>query len=232
VEPASGAFAELARRVKLQAPTVAYLSNLTGAWITPKEATDPAYWAKHMRHPVRFGDGLAELLKDPNCILLEVGPGRSLSVLAQRQMTGAQMALASLPQAKHQYRMLPHLLETLGKLWVAGIEIDWDGFYAGQRRRRLSLPTYPFERQRYWVDAADAPPDGNSAAVGSPRQSPKPRRAVVNPATSPADAAAAASEGGEAAGAHADEDPLERVLARQLHVMTQQLRILDQRQPE
>src|SRR5207249_4264615 len=130
-----------------------------GTWITAGEATDPSYWARHLRQVVRFADGVHELLKDPTAVLLEVGPGQTLSTLANQHPNAAarQMIHASLCRAHSQESDLAFLLSTLGKLWLAGIRVDWSGFYAHERRHRLSLPTYPFERQRYWIDGKYEP---------------------------------------------------------------------------
>jgi len=151
-------FAAAVRRIKLNAPVIPYLSNLTGHWITAQEATDPDYYAKHLRQTVRFAAGVKELLREPNRVLLEVGPGRTLTTLAetQRDKKGSQIIVASLRHPHEQQADTAFLLNTLGKLWLAGVEIDWTGFYANERRHRLALPTYPFERQRYWIEPQKA----------------------------------------------------------------------------
>ncbi|MCP4662877.1 MAG: SDR family NAD(P)-dependent oxidoreductase, partial [bacterium] len=112
----------------------------------------PDYWVRQLRGTVQFSAGLEELLSQSGRILLEVGPGRTLSALV-RQHPGAQAGrfFSSL----HRTRQL--LPQTLGQLWLAGVDVDWEGFYADQRRRRVPLPLYPFERQRYWIDAAWEP---------------------------------------------------------------------------
>jgi acyl transferase domain-containing protein len=84
---------------------------------------------------------------------LEVGPGNTLSTLVKRHPAKSvrQVVLTSLPRAREGQSEQEHVLQVLGQLWLAGVEIDWQGFYAGERRRRLPLPTYPFERQSYWI---------------------------------------------------------------------------------
>jgi acyl transferase domain-containing protein len=139
----------------LQPPAIPYVSNLTGDWIKPDEAVDPRYWARHLRETVRFSDGLARLLAEPEHVFLELGPGHTLCTLLkshpQRQTDHAAIAsLGAAGQAEEQ----PLLLKALGQLWQAGIEPDWAGFYENEKRRRLKLPTYPFERERCWVDPA------------------------------------------------------------------------------
>jgi len=148
-------FAARVRSVELSAPRLPFISNLTGTWIEPHEATSPVYWTKHLRQPVRFAEGVAELLKEPARLLLEVGPGRALGSLASRQGAKPGRVFASLPHRGERAAGagdVRSMLEALGRLWVAGAEVDWKAFSKGERRRRVSLPTYPFERERYWVE--------------------------------------------------------------------------------
>jgi non-ribosomal peptide synthase protein (TIGR01720 family) len=154
MEPILGEFAAEVSRVKLKAPTLPFVSNLTGTWITAAEATDPGYWTKHLRQTVRFGDGLAELFKEPDTVLLEVGPSRTLMTIARWHPSKAagQSVVTTLPHPEERDSDLSFLLHNLGRLWLLGVEADWDGFYAGESRQRVGLPTYPFERQRYWIE--------------------------------------------------------------------------------
>jgi len=149
LQPFMAAFAG----VTLNPPQMPYLSNLTGTWVTAAEATNPTYWVNHLRQTVNFSAGLDELLKKPEWILLEVGPGTTLRSLAQQHSARevSQPVLASLPHVKDQRPAMPFLLQTLGQLWQHGIAVDWSGFYANEQRQRVELPTYPFERQRYWT---------------------------------------------------------------------------------
>jgi amino acid adenylation domain-containing protein len=158
MEPVLGEFASRVRGVALKAPRIPYLSNLTGTWITAAEATDPAYWVRHLRETVRFAAGLTELLADPERVLLEVGPGRTLTTLARQSAgrSGSHLLLSSLRRPQDQDADAALLLTTLGRLWLAGVEPDWAGFHGSERRRRVALPTYPFERQRYWIEQRTA----------------------------------------------------------------------------
>src|SRR6185369_15611822 len=107
---------------------------------TPEEATSAVYWGKHLRAAVRFGDGVAELLKEPDLVLLEVGPGRVLSNLA-KLVAGSQAAsvavLNSMRGAQETEADEEYLLRTVGQLWLAGVKLDWSGFYAGEQRQRV-----------------------------------------------------------------------------------------------
>jgi len=145
-------FVRVAKTIKLNAPKIPYISNVSGTWITADEATNAEYWGRHIRAAVRFGEGVVELLKEPDLALLEVGPGRVLSTLAKQTATSASTILTSLRSVQEPESDEEYLLRTVGKLWLAGVEIDWRSFYAGQRRLRVPLPTYPFERQRYWIE--------------------------------------------------------------------------------
>ncbi len=151
MEPAVAPLLDLLRRVRLAPPRIPFVSNLTGTWIRPEDAIDPAYWARHLREPVRFADGLRELLAERDRVLLEVGPGRTLTTLAARQAAG-RPAIASMRHPKDAGADQARLLEALGRLWLAGHRLDPARVFAGQERRRVPLPTYPFERLRYWIE--------------------------------------------------------------------------------
>ncbi len=155
MEPILDSFKNLVKQVTLNPPSIPYISNVTGTWITAAQATDSNYWAKHLLSTVRFADGLSELLRQPNQVLLEVGPGTTLSSLASRHPSknSEQAVLSSLRHPKDKHSDLSFLLSTLGQLWLAGVSVDWSGFYTKERRYRLPLPTYPFERQRFWIEA-------------------------------------------------------------------------------
>jgi amino acid adenylation domain-containing protein len=152
MDPVIEPFTDLLRKVHLREPVIPYISNVTASWITAKQATDPAYWAGHVRQAVRFADGVAELLKNPQTILLEVGPGTTLTNLTRQHPGKAaeQTVVASLMGAKEQE--LPSMLNGLGRLWLAGALVDWNGFYQNEKRQRVALPTYPFERKRYYAE--------------------------------------------------------------------------------
>ncbi|HEY0603314.1 MAG TPA: SDR family NAD(P)-dependent oxidoreductase, partial [Herpetosiphonaceae bacterium] len=153
VEPMLEPFTAFVSSLELAPPKIPYLSNLTGTWITPEQATDPRYWARHLRETVRFADGLQPLLDNPDMILLEVGPGRTLATLAKLQAAPERIVLTS---SRHPYDQTPDeacALTALAEIWLAGGRVNWQWLYANERRQRIPLPTYPFERQRYWIDA-------------------------------------------------------------------------------
>jgi phthiocerol/phenolphthiocerol synthesis type-I polyketide synthase E len=154
MNPILATFTNRVKQVTLKAPQLPYISNVTGTWITSAEATNPHYWATHLRQTVRFTAGLQTLLADSARILLEVGPGRTLSTLAKQcsdEVTKPNV-LSSLRHPHDNQSDVAFLLNTLGQLWLRGVSVDWSRFYANERRQRLPLPTYPFERKRYWID--------------------------------------------------------------------------------
>ncbi len=156
MEPVLHLFTAKVRKAKLHSPQIPFISNVTGKWITAQEATDPNYWAAHLRQTVRFADGLTELAQGQPGILLEVGPGQTLTTLALQHpgFSAGQSAVTSLGRAKEPTAEVESMLNALGRLWLSGVTVDWPGYYANERRHRLPLPTYPFERKRYWVEPA------------------------------------------------------------------------------
>jgi amino acid adenylation domain-containing protein len=173
VEPALDAFGAVLRDVTLRPPRIPYLSNLTGSWISAAQATDPAYWVAHLRQTVRFADGL-RTLGQPEQILLEVGPGHALSALARQhpQRAAGQLVLTTLDRQGEHASERAALLGTLAQLWLAGARPSWGALHAGVRRQRLVLPTYPFERQRYWVEQERQPTEQSAAPEDAPRKRP------------------------------------------------------------
>lgn len=154
MEPILEPFMKEIKRIPLNAPTIPFVSNLTGTWITPEEATNPNYYAQHLRSCVRFAEGLTQFFDDPDQVLLEVGPGRTLSTLVKRHPSKAakQITLTSIRHPKEDISDVTVLLRSLGELWLAGIEVDWSKYYSEATHYRVPLPTYPFERQRYWIE--------------------------------------------------------------------------------
>ncbi|RCJ21834.1 hypothetical protein A6770_04150 [Nostoc minutum NIES-26] len=153
MEPILDEFQAQVEKVALKAPQLPYVSNVTGKWITAAEATNPRYWVQHLRQTVQFADGVQTLLQDRKRILLEIGPGNTLATFARQQIVaGEQVVLTSLRHPKEAIADLPFLLTTAGRLWLSGASVDWEQMRAAETRYRVPLPTYPFERQRYWVD--------------------------------------------------------------------------------
>ena len=166
-------FAKLVESVSLSTPQIPFISTVTGTWITDKQATDPVYWARHLREPVQFGAGINTIWQQPERVLLEAGPGTVLTTLARQSATDIkkQIALASLPAATEDQAELATIQKTIGKLWQTGVLLDWTSFYAHENRLRLPLPTYPFDKKTYWINAVRSAETNETSAPIVPIQS-------------------------------------------------------------
>jgi acyl transferase domain-containing protein len=155
MDPGVRPFVELVKKTELMPPNIPYISNVTGTWIKPSQATDPHYWGEHLRRTVRFSEGVSELLKLPRVIMLEVGPGQGLSRIVIQHLNGATGATVfpSLRHRKDRQSDTGIFLNTLAKLWLTGAQVNWSKLSANEDARRIHLPTYPFERQRYWIES-------------------------------------------------------------------------------
>ncbi|KAB8028093.1 type I polyketide synthase [Fluviispira multicolorata] len=145
-------FKNILKTVQFNAPKIRFISNLSGKWILNEEATHLDYWAQHIVKTVRFSEGLETLLQNENNIYLEVGPGHSLINMLKNTNDSHATTLMTMPHAKEDKSSTIAFLETLGKLWLNGIAIKWENIYTHESRGRIPLPTYPFQRQRYWID--------------------------------------------------------------------------------
>lgn len=176
MDPAVEPFAQIVRGINLQPAQLPIVSTVSGSWLTDAESTSPIYWAEHLRKTVRFADGIGALVEDASRILLEIGPGQTLGTLARQhpETRAEQVILSTSPHVQQNNSAFEHYIQTLGRVWLSGVQVDWSTLYAGEQRQRLHLPTYPFERKRYWFDqvkfksvhqplnAVDAPNNGAS----------------------------------------------------------------------
>lgn len=157
MQPVVEPFRAVVASVRMQAPTLPIVSTVTGEVLDAATATSADYWARHLREAVRFSPALQTLLDDPARLLLEVGPRGTLNALArqqpavQKQRIAAVASLSDNPDSERR-----DLLAAAGRLWSHGAAIDPAAFDRREIRHRLRLPTYPFERQRYWVEAVVA----------------------------------------------------------------------------
>jgi amino acid adenylation domain-containing protein len=175
MEPVAERLVEIVRGATLRAPRIPYLSNVTGAWITAREATDPEYWGRHLCAPVRFTAGLDKLFQEPGRFLLEVGPGQALSTFARQHPAGSGVPALPCLGERGGPADQATLLRAVGRLWLAGIEVDGERFFRHERRRRVPLPTYPFEGQHYWIEASPQAALATAARAAEP--------AAADPAT-------------------------------------------------
>lgn len=151
--------AEIAK-VQLRAPSLPFVSTVTGELITEVEATSPAYWAHQARATVQFSKAASKLKELGHDLFLECGPRATLCALVRQHFAAGEscVAIPTLPDTHENNQEWTSMLFALGSLWLQGTIVDWDAFYANEDRRRIPLPGYPFERQRYWVDPAESSP--------------------------------------------------------------------------
>jgi len=153
MDPILAEFEDEVRRVPRNKPQIPIVSSLYGRLATDDEWTDPGYWSAQLRHTVRFADAVGRLLSQPDLALLEVGPGQTLTTLA-RQNPAKQPSQATIYSSPRtcQESEAAEFLFAAGQLWLAGVEIDWQALHGESQRRRVPLPTYPFERKRHWIE--------------------------------------------------------------------------------
>lgn len=149
---------DLLQTMSLAPPQIPIVSTVTGDWLTAAQATDPIYWADHSLATVRFAAGIATLWQQPERVLLEVGPRVTATTLARRQIQAPQqqLAIASLGSTADKGAEWQALWGALGRLWAAGVKLNWQAIHTAPHHR-VPLPTYPFERQRFWVDPPPSP---------------------------------------------------------------------------
>jgi phthiocerol/phenolphthiocerol synthesis type-I polyketide synthase E len=184
-------------RQTLREPQIPLLSNVTGTWLAPSEATNPATWARQVRSTVRFSDEVDVLLGDPNRVLVEVGPGGTLTASATRhpRWSAGHRAVRLMRHHAQNRDDRDAFLLALGQLWSAGVEVDWAPLRGGQPGHLVTLPGYPFERQRHWIEHRQTLWTGGPAATNG--------------------AAAASNDGGEVAQAtKTGKSPMEATLQR------------------
>ncbi|MER7455990.1 beta-ketoacyl synthase N-terminal-like domain-containing protein [Micromonospora sp. NPDC126480] len=213
MDPILDEFGEVMSGFTLRPPDLPFISDLTGEPITPAEATDPDYWVRHLREPVRFSDGLRTVLATGHQVLLEVGPGTVLTTLARRQdlASGGHVAVNSLPHPDSATPETAAILAAVGRCWTAGVPVAPVDAADGARRR-VPLPGYPFARQRHWVVA----PAGDGGTVVAPAADGAERGAAPGWLTSPQTDAPAAAEPDHAGGDGYPEEELVAAVWRQM----------------
>ena len=153
-------------KVKLRAPQKPFVSTVTGLPITVQEATDPGYWARHARATVEFAKSTQYLKDQGYDLFVECGPRSTMCSLVRQQFTPEQpcTAIPTFGDTAHNNAEWDALLFAMGSLWQNGVTLSWDAFYAHEERRRIPLPTYPFQRSRFWIDPAPVPSASQSRA--------------------------------------------------------------------
>lgn len=164
MEPMLPEFLDVVRATPWSEPKIPWVSTCTGDWIKAEDLADPSYWGRQLRFTVRFADAFDLTIKDGPKAILEVGPGQTLTQLVGQHSEKSRLPAicSSLNHSAEPMDEQAFILRSLGKLWTAGINPDWQGFYANENRRRIPLPTYPFERKRYWVEPPEQRLDSSS----------------------------------------------------------------------
>ena len=187
MDPILAPLAKTLAATALSAPEIPYVSCVTGDWINAEQARSPEYWARHCRAPVRFADGLATLLAAQPAppALLEIGGGATLATLARIATPVAATAaiVASLPDAARDISDHATMAAALGRLWVVGVATDWSAVNREALGRQVSLPSYPFERTRHWIDAPHLNRIEASPILSGPPQMSVPLQQVPSSAT-------------------------------------------------
>lgn len=148
VEP----FKAVVKSVTLNKPVKPVVSTVTGTWLSEAQATDPEYWAQHLRSTVRFAAALNTAMEEDGRLLLESGPGNILSTLARQHTAGKNISIISGFEQNDTLTEYHSLLKASGQLWLNGIEPNWEATYLGQNRKRIDIPTYAFDHKRYWLE--------------------------------------------------------------------------------
>jgi amino acid adenylation domain-containing protein len=195
LDPMLDEFADHVRKATFHTPSIPYVSSLTGQWVSAEEVASPDYWTSHLRKTVRFADAVRTVSSAPETVLLEVGPSETL-VQMMRQITlqksdtekkaTAPLIVASLAAAKDDVAEDQALLTTVGRLWAAGAQPSWQKFHHGSRRKRVLLPTYPFDRKRYWIEPADSSTSSAPLQSNAPIALPQPVSTLAEANYSPA----------------------------------------------
>ena len=188
MEPVLPEFTGFLSRLTLHEPQIPLLSNLTGTWLAPGEATNPATWARQIRATVRFSDEVDSLLADPGRVFIEVGPGGTLTASAMRHPKWSEGHRAVRLMRHHAQNRSDRdtFLLALGQLWSAGIDVDWTPLRGDRQPQLVSLPGYPFERQRHWVEHnstarwVEGAPETNGTAASPSGGHANPTQAVTN----------------------------------------------------
>lgn len=183
VDPYLAELEGIVRGYQLSAPRLPYLSCVTGDWIRPEQATDPAYWARQLRAPVQFMAMVRRACATPGRVFLEVGPGNTLGTLVGAQrLTPAPAAVSSLTRQASPHGDHHSVLSAAGRLWQWGASLDWQALRGGAPVQRTPLPTYPYQRRRYWIEPGYPVGPGLAPQVA---QAPTPRSTVDRPALAP-----------------------------------------------
>jgi acyl transferase domain-containing protein/SAM-dependent methyltransferase len=152
LDPILAEFEKIAAEVRYSPPQIGLISGLTGKPVAPTEATNPIYWRRHLRQPVQFARGMEMLHREGYKLFVEIGPHPTLLGMGRRCLPETEETSVWLPSLRQGWDDWQQILESLAALYVQGANIDWAGFDRDYLRRRLPLPTYPWVKERYWLE--------------------------------------------------------------------------------
>jgi acyl transferase domain-containing protein/acyl carrier protein len=143
------------QKIQLNKPQIPIVSGITGQWLTPEDAVDYRYWGRHLRETCRFSKGIMYLVKDKPNVFIEIGPGRDLTALTRRYIENnpQHQVVNTMQTSRGEMPDLYYLLRKIGQLWLYGITPGWQSFYTGEKRKRIALPTYPFQGRKFQVES-------------------------------------------------------------------------------
>ncbi len=215
MDPVVAPFEAAVRGVALRPPNLPLISTLTGERLSDAEATDPRYWARHLRETVRFAGALQHVAaRWSDAVVLECGPGAVLGGLVRQQASPGRPALPAVASLTGTgVGELASLQAAGGRLWMAGIDIDGAAFEPGPTPRRVPLPTYPFERRRHWIDAPAAAPRPLPGAAAFEPPTVATTAAPILPAAVPPGAAPRPTPDSQSPGATVPSDRKPRLVA-------------------
>lgn len=175
-------YKKVVESVKLNAPRIPIISTVTAEWLKDEEAVSAKYWSDHLRATVRFAQAVKFAWSDADRVMLEVAPRTTATTLARQQSSDSkkQAAVSSLSDSAGNGNELTQMLKAVGGLWQSGVLIDWSKFYEREERRRISMPTYAFERIRHWVDPVAMVADGGRAIASTTIEAPVPNGGDAN----------------------------------------------------
>lgn len=217
------------RSITLHKPTIKIASSVTGTWLSDEEALSPDYWAKHLRETVRFSAAAETILAGDFPIILEVGPGQTVTTLIKQHKSSGTKSIQSLfPHVQQRVNAIQYVWQSVAKVWQAGADIRLGQLHHGEKRLRLNLPGYPFERQRFWFDQLVASQTSieKQTPLSSSSIDPRIQNSIIDEndsATSPN------NSHNEQYATYARNDEysaiVQQVIRQQLEIMSQQLRV-------
>ncbi|WP_189112056.1 acyltransferase domain-containing protein, partial [Streptomyces camponoticapitis] len=167
IEPMLAEFRQIAEGLSFGEPRIPIVSNVTGRQISAEEVCAPEYWVEHARQPVRFADGIGWLASHGATAFVEVGPGGALTAMAADCLDVDHPDLLTVPTLRRDQPESRSALTACGNLFTHGVAVDWPAVFARSAPRRVELPTYAFQRERYWLTVSNATGDPAELGLGA-----------------------------------------------------------------